>query len=495
MKKLVLASVMALASIILVPAPTLRAQDTGTLSIKDPAEFAAYSQATTQSDPKAMAAALESFLKTYPQSIAKQDVLTRLVGAYQQLGDADHILSAATMLLQVDPNNMEAILLSVSVKTAQCKKGLDPKTGFATDPQPCDDAAALAQKGLTAPKAATTSADDWKKQTALAYPIFDSSISLDDAVSKRDFKAAIDEYKKELMLFDPSQTTSGPGLVDTLHLADAYVALTPPDAVNAVWFYARVVNFAPAGFKAQIEKKLDYWYNKYHGGLDGLDAIKAQAAATLFPPGTLVIKPAATPQEKIHAILAITPDLTTLALADKELVLAFGAKDDADKLWALLKDKDTPVPGTVIEATASVIKVAVTDDAKQAKVPDFVVNLKTPLAAKDIPAAGAEFGLQSKGQAELDGTYDSYTQMLAGGIPAPAAAAPAATPAPDAATTAPAAAPAPTAATPAPAAAPAPVASAEIESVQIVLRDGVVVPAKKAPVHKPSPSHHTAASH
>ena len=63
MKKLVLASVMALASIVLVPAPTLLAQDTGgSISIKDPTEFAAYSQATGQSDPKLMAAALESFL-------------------------------------------------------------------------------------------------------------------------------------------------------------------------------------------------------------------------------------------------------------------------------------------------------------------------------------------------------------------------------------------------------------------------------------------------
>src|SRR5580658_3718041 len=412
MKKLVLASVMALSSIVLVPAPSLRAQDnSGTISIKDPTEFAAYTQATTQSDPKAMAAALESFLTTYPQSLAKQDVLTRLVGAYQQLGDTDHILSAATRLLQMDPNNMEAILLSVSIKTSQCKKVLDPRTGFATDPQPCDDAAALAQKGLTVAKAAATSADDWKKQTALAYPIFDSSIALDDAVSKKDFKASIDEYKKELTLFDPAQTTSGTGLVDTLNLAEDYVKLAPPDAVDAVWYYARVVNFAPANFKAPIEKKLDYWYNKYHGAMDGLDAIKAQAAANLFPPGgTPVIKPAATPQEKIHDILAATTDLKSLALADKELVLAFGAKEDADKLWAEMKDQPTPVPGIVIEATASVIKIAVTDDAKQAKTPDFIVNLKAPLADKDIPAPGTEYGLLPKAS-ELDGTYDSYTQI------------------------------------------------------------------------------------
>jgi hypothetical protein len=294
------------------------------------------------------------------------------------------------------------------------------------------------------------SADDFKKQTAVANPIFHSSIALDDALSKKDYKAAVEEYKTELMLYSADQTTSGPGLVDTLNLAEAYVKLTPPDMVNAVWFYARVVNFAPAGFKPQIEKKLDYWYNKFHGGLDGLDAIKTQSAATVFP-ANLVIKPAATPQEKIHAILQNTADLNTLALADKELVLAFGSKEDADKLWALMKDKETPVPGTVLEATTSVLKVAVTDDAKQAKVPDFIVNLKTPLADKDVPAVGSDVGLSSKNQPEVDGTYDTYTQI--------------------------------------------PGTDTVAQSAQIVLRDGALVPVKKAPVHKPTPVHHAAAAH
>jgi len=242
------------------------------------------------------------------------------------------------------------------------------------------------------------------------------------------------------------------GLVDTLNLAEAYAKLTPPDAVNAVWFYARALGFAPAGFKPQIEKKLDYWYNKYHGNMDGLDAIKTQAAASEFPSGTLVITPADTPAQKIHKILANTPDLSTLALADKELVLAFGAKEDADKLWAILKDKETPVPGTVIESTASQIKVAVTDDAKQSKTPDFIVNLKTPLTEKELATVppGAELGLQSKGQAELDGTYDSYTQI--------------------------------------------PATDTVSQSAQIVLRDASLTPEKKkaAPAHKPTAGHHTA---
>jgi hypothetical protein len=436
MKKLVFATVMALASVSLVFAPLLRAQD---LTIKDPAEYNAYSQASTQADPKAKAAGLETFLQTYPQSVVKPAVLNMLLDIYG-LGDPDHALSAATRLLQVDPNNMKAIYLSVLIKKGQCQKTSDAQT--------CSDADALAQKGLTAPKPAGTSDDDWKKQTGALYPAFHSAVAADDVYGKKDFKAAVAEYHTELALIPPDQTTSGPGLVDTLNLAEAYVKLVPPDAVNAVWFYARAVNFAPASFKPQIEKKLDYWYNKYHGGMDGLDAIKTQTAANLFPPGGApVIKPAATPAEKIHNILATTPDLTTLALADKELVLAFGSKEDADKLWALMKDKQTPVPGTVIEATASVIKVAVTDDAKQSKVADFVVNLKTPLADKDVPAVGSDFKLLSEGGPELDGTYDTYTQI--------------------------------------------PGTDTVAQSAQIVLRDAFIQ--AKKPVHKPTPVHHTAA--
>jgi hypothetical protein len=439
MKKFVLASVIALATVSLVSAPALRAQAQQDLSIKDPAEYNAYSMASTQADPKAKAAGLESFLQTYPQSVAKAAVLGMLLDIYG-LNDPDHALSAATRLLQVDPNNLKAIYISALIKKAQCQKTSDAQT--------CGDAAALAQKGLTAPKPAGISDDDWKKQTAALYPAFDSAIAMDDVYGKKDFKAAVAEYRTELMLYPPDQTTSGPGLVDTLYLAEAYAKLTPPDAVNAVWFYARALNFVPASYKPQIEKKLDYWYNKYHGGMDGLDAIKTQAAASEFPSGTLIITPADTPAQKIHKILANTPDLSTLALADKELVLAFGDKSDADTLWGLMKGKPTPVPGTVIEATASVIKVAVTDDSKQSKTADFVVNLKAPLADKDIPAAGTELGLQSKNQIELDGTYDSYTQI--------------------------------------------PGTDTVAQSAQIVLSDGVVIPAKKAPVHKPTPAHHAA---
>jgi hypothetical protein len=478
MKKFVFASAMALASLSLVSAPTLHAQDQpGTIQIKDPAEYNAYQMATTQSDPKAKAAAIEDFLTKYPQSVVKKSLLDMLIDTYQQLGDMDHALSAASRLLQVDPTNPKAIYFSVYVKKTQCAK--------TSDQQICDDAAALAQKGLAATKPAGMSDDDFKKLTDATAPFFHSAIAVDDIVAKKDPAAAVEEYRKELMMYPPDKTTSGPALGDTLQLALAYVKLqlvdaqaareaadkakaTPGDAtltaaaktasdkaaqdyLLAAWFFARAWNFAPANFKSQIEPQLEYYYKKYHGDLTGLDALKTQAAATLFPPATLNIAQAKTPQEQIHDLLATTSDLNTLALADKETVLSVGSKEDADKLWALLQGKETPVPGTVIESNANQIKVAVTQDSKDAKTADFIVNMKEPIPEKDIPAVGSELKLLKDGGPELDGTYDTYTQ-----VPASATAA---------------------------------------ASAQIVLKDGILQSAKKKPATKPPAAHHTTTTH
>jgi hypothetical protein len=429
---------MALASLSLVFAPVLRAQDS--ITIKDPAEFNSYQTAAQQSDPAAKASALESFLETYPQSVVKAAVLDQLIDTYQGLGDADKTLSAASRLLQVDPNNLKAIFISVFIKKGQC--------GKTQDAQACDDAAALAERGLTATKPTDTSASDWKKLIGATYPVFHSAIALDDAVTKKDFKSAVAEYTAELMLYTDDQTKTT-GLQDTLLLAQAYTQPGAKDLVKAIWFYARAWNFVPASYKPTVEKSLEYYYAKYHGNLKGLDEVKSQAALTTFPPATLAIAPAATPAEIAHKVVAETPNLTTLNLEDKEFILANGSPDDAAKLWALLKNQATPVPGTVIEASASVIKVAVTQDARNANPPyaDFIVHLKKPLEEKEIPAVGSEFNIQPK--AELDGIYDTYTQV--------------------------------------------PATAASDQTAQIVLRDGVVVPAeKKTAPHKPAAGHHRA---
>ena len=483
MKKLVLSSAMVLASVALVALPALRAQDnSGQITISNPAEFNAYQNAVTQTQPAAKAEALEAFLKEYPQSVVKKAVLQDLIGAYQQMGDADKALSAASRLLQIEPENMQALFISAYLKKNECQKSINPNTGDSSNPQTCDDAAALAQKGLTAPKPAGLPDANWKSMTDAAYPIFHSAIALDDAVSKKDYSDTIKQYTNELMLYAPQQTQSGPGLVDTLNLAEAYTKPGPSrDEVKACWFYARAWNFAPPAYKSQIEPKLEYWYKRYHGNLDGLQDVKTQSAQTVFPPATFTIKPAPTPVDIVHNVITTTPDLTKLNLEDKEFILANGSPADAQKLWGVLQGQVTPVPGIVIsdqatvllvhvttaapkpkdytvklntpaacsavpppptsdlkvtdareylqtngasadvsaieglahahkisiEPAVTVINVAVTQDAKDSKTADFVVNLKQPLSCKDAPAPDSVAGTLPA--LEIDGTYSTYT--------------------------------------------------------------------------------------
>jgi len=407
MKKFLLASVVAFAGLSLVAQSALLAQTASdSITIKDPAEYNAYNNAITQTDARAKASASESFLTAYPQSVVKKSVLDGLMDAYSTF-DQVKAADAAQRLLQVDPNNLKAIYLYVAVKKqlAGAAKG-DAQT------QILDDAAAMATKGLAVTKPAGVTDADFAKQKSTTDPFFHSAIAYDDIYSKKDLKGAIAEFRTELELdaaTNPESTKSGPALNDTLTLGQTYSKLDPPDMINAVWFLSRAENFAPDSYKPVIDKQAKYWYKRYHGGADGFEAVMAKAALTVFPGGDLSasITPAPTPVDIANkAFDDNAKDLASLALVDKEFILANASKDRADQVWAIMKDQLSEIPGVVIAATASQIQVAVTDDAKNDKKADFTVNMKTPLADKDIPAVGAEVK-------NLTGTYDSYTQTPA----------------------------------------------------------------------------------
>ncbi|MGH9589167.1 MAG: tetratricopeptide repeat protein, partial [Terracidiphilus sp.] len=385
MKKLVFASAMALACLGLVGTPILYAQAAGGSQINlPPAEFNAYQTATTETNPQQKAAALESFLQTYPQSPVKKEVLDQLMDTYRQLNDLDKELSASNRLLKIDPNDLKALLYSVIIKKQQCSQTINAQTGVATNTQPCEDAATLANKGLALPKPADVSDQDWKNETDAAYPYFHSAIALDDLASKKDYADAIKQYTQELMMFPADQTSSGPALIDSLQLAQTYTRPGAQDLPKAIWFYARVWNFAPPNYKAQIEPHLEYYYKRFHGNLEGLDAVKSAAKATEFPPADFKIAPAPSPADVVHNVIASTPDLTKLNLEDKEYILANGSPADQQKLWSVLMGQVTPVPGIVTGVTSTGITVHITVGARITH--DYTVALKSPTPAKEIRA-------------------------------------------------------------------------------------------------------------
>ncbi|MBV8438348.1 MAG: hypothetical protein JOY95_12630 [Silvibacterium sp.] len=399
MKKVVFASLLAVATSVLSLPVAALAQDQGSqssqITIKDPAEYNAYTSAIGQSTPAAKAAAIESFLQQYPNSVVKAEMLEQLVGAYQATGDTAKTYDAAKRLLQVDPNNLRALIFVVYVEKQQANG----------DQAKLDEAAALAQRGQNATKPANMTDADFQKLKDVSGPIFGNVIGADQ-VAKKDYKSAIATYQAELhAVKEPAQTTQGLTLADTYALGNAEVQQDPKDLVNGIWYLTRAAQYLQEPYKSNVEKAAEYWYKKYHGSMDGFDQIKQLAHDNLFPPDSYKPVPAPpppSPQELAHNAVASTTDLDKgLSLSDKEFVLANGSPDDAQKVWAVLQGKTTEVPGTVIQATADSVQLAVSEDAKQSQKADFTINMKTPL--KEVPAPGT--------QVTYIGTFDSYTQQ------------------------------------------------------------------------------------
>ena len=96
----------------------------------------------------------------------------------------------------------------------------------------------------------------------------------------------------------------------------------------------------------------------------------------------------------------------------QDYIVANGVKADVDAL-DFITESPAKIKKIEVEPGVMSIKVAVTQDAKDNKTPDFIVNLKEPVGCKEAPAAGFEYKLQPAD--ELDATYDTYTAIPAAG--------------------------------------------------------------------------------
>jgi hypothetical protein len=327
--------------------------------------------------------------------VVKESVLTQLAQAYSQFDPAKS-LDAADRLLQVDPNSLPGLTIETYFRKVSADSITDPAAKQAA----LDAAAGYAQKGLaaTAPKGTTDA--DFKKMKDTLVPGFYSAIGT-AALNKKDTATAITNFKSELASVPVDQTTKpGQLLQDTYALATAYYQSTPPDLLNCTWYASRAATFAPEPYKSQMMPLAKYCYRKYHGADDGFDTVVTASQASLDPPSTFAIKPAPKPADIVKQVIATTPDLGTLAVSDREFILANGAPEDAAKVWDSVKGKAVQLPDvTVIAATDSSVQVAASDDAVQNKTADFTFQMKEPLKA--VPTVGAKI--------TISGTYASFT--------------------------------------------------------------------------------------
>jgi hypothetical protein len=418
MKKVVLASLLACASVVTnLPSRILAQSAPAACPPMADAEYKSYNDAISATDPKAKAAAIEAYLSAFPQSCVKLPTMIALMQTYS-LFDAAKTLDAADRVLQLDPTSLQALYAEALLR----RQTADALTDASAKQAALDVAAGYGQKGLTAPKPASMSDDAFKQLQAVATPAFLAAVA-DAALQKKDTATAIANFKKELTSVPEPQTHNVPLLPDTYQLALAYMQSTPPDYLNCAFYASRFVALAPEPFKSQIAPSAKYCYKRYHGGDDGYDAVLSVAQANVTPPADFAtsVKPAPTPAEQIHGIIASTSDLSQLATSDKEMVFQYGSSEDAAKVWDTMKGKSVEIPGSlVIASTPTQLQVAVSEDAVQSKTADFTFTLKAPdpLPEKATAAQKAAYQKNLDAIAEatrvgktvtLDGTYDSFT--------------------------------------------------------------------------------------
>jgi tetratricopeptide (TPR) repeat protein len=364
----------------------------------DPAEYADYDNAVNkQTTPQTQAPAIEAYLAKSPKSAVKAEMLQRLMIDYSQIPDYAKAIATAQKVLQLDPTNFQAITIEAYFNKTLADQAADA----ATKQSDLDAAAAAAQQGIDAPKPASVDQTTFDAQKSKLIPTFYSTIGNDD-FAKKDYAGAIKAFKAELSALPVDQTTvPGTALQDTYFIGQAYFASTPPDLIDCTFYATRAAAYAPAQFAAQMQPLATYCYKKYHGKADGYDAVVAAAKANLNPPAGFTITPAPTDADIVTQTIASTPDLSTLAITDKEYILKYGTQEQADKVFDTVKGKADKIPdATVIAASPDEVQVAYSDDAVQGKVADFDFKFKTPL--KKLPDVGSKI--------TLIGTWDSYTQ-------------------------------------------------------------------------------------
>jgi hypothetical protein len=398
MKKVVLASMLAVACVMTPAGLLAQPQQSGGVNMSAD-EYKVYNDAETATAPADKAAKIEAYLKAYPNSAVKADVLNQLMFAYSATNDADKTLDAADRVLATNPNDLFAYVFETSLRRAKA----DAQTDASAKQSGYDDAAGYAQKALTLGHPTGMPDQMFTAIKTQGYPVLYGAIAADDLL-KKDNAGAIAAYKKELADAPPDTLTKpSQQLQDMVGLANAYYTSTPPDLLNCAWYSTRAAAFA-ANFAPQIQPLANYCYKKYHGDLTGYDAMQAAVQTSIDPPAGFLegIKPAPKPEDIVAQTIASTPDLASLAVSDKEFILQYGKPEDADKVFATVKGKSTQFPQvTVMDgSSADTLLLAVTDDAAASKTADFTFKMKEPL--KEVPATGTKI--------DIEGTYDSYTQ-------------------------------------------------------------------------------------
>jgi tetratricopeptide (TPR) repeat protein len=345
------------------------------------AEYNAYTAAQATKDPTQQIKQLDDFVSKYPNSALLIYVYPLYYNAYSQLKNFPKVIEYADKLLALGDKIEAPVRYQAYYARAFAYSNTTPPPA---DPDMAKKARQAAADGLTTlnalKKPDNMGQDDFDKQKKQPAILFNYTAA-NASMTLKDYPAAIESYKAVLLLTPDDAITS-------YRIGQAYMAMTPPQQMDAFWYFAKAVS-AKGANPAQSNQVKTYLrkliLNYQQAACDNLT--DAELNELLQLAGSSADRPSTYTLPSSADLDAARKDMTIASVITD---LKAGG-DKAKVTWLASCGLEFPdVPGKLIEVTPATdttqLKVAfVTSDAEfDAKtVPDMDVKVVgQPDAAK-----------------------------------------------------------------------------------------------------------------
>ena len=331
-------------------------------STKQPYTLVEYNQeqaCTAEKVPATQVKCLDDFVAKYPSSALLIYVYPLYVNAYNQMKNPDKVMEYAdkTMSLgdKVDAGTRYGVLYARALAYTTLKP--DAQAAGAAKAREACTAGLKALDEVKKPDTLTD--DDFKKQKLQPTIVFHFTCAK-AAEAAKDFPGAVEAYKAILALNPDDLSTN-------YNLGKAYMAMTPPQWMDAFWYFGRAVTSKSAtqAQSNQVKKYLRSQIANYQGGNVCDSLTDGELNELLQLAGSSADRPSSYSLPSTTDIGAIQKDMTIASVFTD-----LKAGGDKSKLtWLAACGLEFPeVPGKVIGVTPGdpiVLKIAfVTSDAE-----------------------------------------------------------------------------------------------------------------------------------
>jgi tetratricopeptide (TPR) repeat protein len=366
-------------------------------------EYDAFMAMANEKDPNKKISLAEAFIQKFANSDFKASAYSQEMQAYYQLGDGAKAIDAGKKVLDLDPDNIDALAF-LSYVFPFVFKAEDPDATSKLSRAENDAKHGLDALGkIQKPEKVTD--EQFAQFVKPKRAIFNNAISF-VALQRKDYAAAIVGFK--------AAAADNPSDVYTFYrMGLAYLYSSPPDYDHGVWYVARAVSLAnasknPAG--ADIDKFLRRAYVNYHGNDQGLQDVLTQAAATPNPPEGFKVAPMETPKPTGNPNVDAFNTLT--------FPLKLGG-EKAQKQWDGVKGQAIELGGSLnsvekgTDPNTYLLRIAVLDSTKSADGYDVELKDSTQPNVKNLQKGDL---LRFKGTAESYIATPNLVLTLAGQV-------------------------------------------------------------------------------